>query len=402
MIDKAIKPVRNDIDYSKALELVDRYFDAKEGTPEADYRDVLIVLIEKYEDENYSIDLPDAVSAIKFRMEQKGLTQKDLIPYIGSRSKVSEVLSGKRDLSLKMIRALNKHLGIPAEVLLQDNELDTLENMADINFSEFPISEMKKNGAFDFISDIECIKDNSEELIRRLISNVGYEFNFSSVKFRKTNSTRLNNNLNYFALYAWFLHLLSAADKVKVSREYDADMINSKFISSLVGLSILDNGPKLAQEYLLKHGIILEIVHHYKKTYLDGAAYITPEGQPIIGLTLRYDRLDNFWFNLLHETAHIKKHLSNGNFIADDMSLRGSRSDAKEEKEADKFAEEALIPADFGFDKQDSISQSDVIKYSQNHNIHPAIIAGRIQYLKNNYRLFSNLIGRGEVTKSFQ
>lgn len=116
-----IKPIRTDIDYEQALEQLDAIFDAEEGSQEADLRDVLVVLIEDYENEHYAVDLPDPVEALKFRMEQQGLTQKDLVPLIGSRSKVSEVLSRKRRLSLRMIRALHQELGIPAEVLLQDS-----------------------------------------------------------------------------------------------------------------------------------------------------------------------------------------------------------------------------------------------------------------------------------------
>ena len=122
-----IKPIRTDIDYEQALEQLDTIFDAEEGSQEADLRDVLVVLIEDYENEHYAVDLPDPVEALKFRMEQQGLTQKDLVPMIGSRSKVSEVLSRKRRFSLPMIRALHQELGIPAEVLLQDSRTSEVE-----------------------------------------------------------------------------------------------------------------------------------------------------------------------------------------------------------------------------------------------------------------------------------
>ncbi len=111
---------RNEKDYAAALKRLDRVIDARDGTPEADVRDVLTVLMERYEEEHYIIDQPDPLDAVRFRLEQAGLSTKDLVPYIGSRSKVSEVLSGRRSLTLKMIRALNRHLGIPAEVLLRD------------------------------------------------------------------------------------------------------------------------------------------------------------------------------------------------------------------------------------------------------------------------------------------
>ncbi len=98
--------------------------------PDADRLELLALLVRDYEDKHYPIDMPDPVEAITFRMEQMGLTRKDLERYIGSRSKVSEVLSGKRRLSLSMIRALHEGLGIPAEVLLGRPDRPELENAA--------------------------------------------------------------------------------------------------------------------------------------------------------------------------------------------------------------------------------------------------------------------------------
>ena len=400
-MDTTIRPIKNEEDYARALEAIETIFDADEGTPEADQRDVLAVLIEKYEDEHYQIDLPDPIEAMKFRMEQEGLTQKDLSPLLGNRSKVSEVLSGKRALSLKMMRAVHKHLGIPAEVLLKEASIESFDDGQDIDFEKLPITEMAKYGAFGNVPK-NRLQDSAEELIRSLLQRLGAGFSLSDVKFRKTTSVRLNSNLNTYALQAWMLHLLSAASKRTVSRKYERESLNDKFIDSLVALSIMDEGPKLAQELLHKYGIILEVVHHYKNTYLDGAAYITDDGQPIVGLTLRYDRIDNFWFTLLHEIAHIKFHLEPGNYIADDMSLRGAHSDDRHEREADEFAERALLPHGFDLDQKEIISREDVHHYAHTNNVHPAIVAGRIQHTKNNYRLFSNMVGRGEVRKWFE
>ena len=395
-----IKPIKSEKDYNDALDIIDSFFDAQEESEKADVRDVLITLVEKYEEEEYPIDFPDPVSAIKFRMDQQGLTQKDLIPLIGNRSKVSEVLSGKRDLSLKMIRALNEHLGISADILLQNKEIRSLEEDSDIDYDLFPIAEMKKYGAFEGLN-IKKIIDNAEELIKTLKYRIGFGFAVPEFKFRISESTRLNAKINPYAIQGWILHLLHNSSKIDIHLKYTEDIIDDNFLNTLVKLSILDEGPKLAKEFLQKHGIILSIIYHYKNTYLDGVAYISTEGQPIIGLTLRYDRIDNFWFNLFHELGHIKLHLKKGNYITDDMSLRGSQEDDDIEKEADEFAEKILIPLGFSLDKQEIVSQKEVISYAVKHNIHPAIVAGRIQYTKNNYRLFSNLVGRGEVRKFF-
>ena len=117
MFDKLIK---TDAEYQKALSELETLMDAAPGSREEEQLELISLLVEKYEEAHFPIPLPDPVEAIKFRMEQAGLTPKDLIPFIGSQSKVSEVLNRKRPLSINMIRNLNEGLGIPAEVLIQN------------------------------------------------------------------------------------------------------------------------------------------------------------------------------------------------------------------------------------------------------------------------------------------
>lgn len=119
-----IKIIKSDADYEKALSAAEKLMDLDPapGTETGDQLELLTLIIKHYEDEHFPMEIPDPVDAIRFRMEQQGLLQKDLIPYIGSKSKVSEVLAGKRPLTLKMIRALNKALNIPAEILLQESK----------------------------------------------------------------------------------------------------------------------------------------------------------------------------------------------------------------------------------------------------------------------------------------
>lgn len=111
--------LKSEEDYEAALERIDEIFDAKEGSEEADERDLLTALVEIYEEKKYPIDSPDPVSAIKFRMEQEGLNNEDMVQYLGSKSRVSEIFSGKRTLSISMIRKLSSGLRIPADVLIQ-------------------------------------------------------------------------------------------------------------------------------------------------------------------------------------------------------------------------------------------------------------------------------------------
>jgi HTH-type transcriptional regulator/antitoxin HigA len=114
------KVLKTEAEYEAALAHVETLMDAEPGSPDEDELEVFAVLIEDYEAAHYPIDLPDPIEAIKFRMDQQDLLQKDMTPYMGSQSKVSEVLNRKRPLGLSMIRALHKGLGIPADVLLQE------------------------------------------------------------------------------------------------------------------------------------------------------------------------------------------------------------------------------------------------------------------------------------------
>ena len=115
-----ILPIRNEKDYQKALDRLEDIFDAKKGTEEGDELEILSILIDRYENENFPIGMPDPIEAIKFRMEQMGMNQKDLAEVVGFKSRVSEILNKKRKLTLNMIRKLNTNLHIPTEVLIQD------------------------------------------------------------------------------------------------------------------------------------------------------------------------------------------------------------------------------------------------------------------------------------------
>ena len=115
-----IAPIRNEKDYQKALEQLELIFDAKKGTEKGDELEILSILIDRYENEKFPIEMPDPIEAIKFRMEQLGMKQKDLAEVVGFKSRVSEILNKKRKLTLDMIRKLNTTLHIPTEVLVQE------------------------------------------------------------------------------------------------------------------------------------------------------------------------------------------------------------------------------------------------------------------------------------------
>jgi HTH-type transcriptional regulator/antitoxin HigA len=119
-----LKPIRSEADYEAALAEVERLWGAKSGTPDGDRLDVLATLVDAYEAEHHPMDPPDPIEAIKFRMEQQGLTRRDLEPIIGTRTRVAEVLNRKRGMSIDMIRRLHESLGISADVLIRPSRVD--------------------------------------------------------------------------------------------------------------------------------------------------------------------------------------------------------------------------------------------------------------------------------------
>jgi HTH-type transcriptional regulator/antitoxin HigA len=116
---KNLKPIRTKADYEAALAAIERLWGARAGTPQGDRLDILATLVDAYENEHYPMDPPDAIEAIKFRMEQQGLDRKDLADILGSRTRVAEVLNRRRGLSINMIRRLHEKLGISVEVLIR-------------------------------------------------------------------------------------------------------------------------------------------------------------------------------------------------------------------------------------------------------------------------------------------
>ena len=333
-------------------------------------------------------------------MDQKGLKQADLIPFIGSRPRVSEILNGKRNLTLKMIRCLHSKLDIPAKVLIQDGSVFPKNGEA-VNWDSFPVSEIVKRrwvNGFD-------PKTQAEEIIRSLssISSADdYLFGEQAACFRKGDRSNEKNDLH--SLRAWILGVLYEAEKIKAPIKFKKNDLDLNFISKVAHFSVIKEGPLVVKDFLLSKGIKMVIVPHFKKTYLDGGVLVDKKGTPIIALSLRHDRIDNFWFTLSHELSHLilgHAHATNGKFIIDDLDLRDSLDE--NELETDKIAQEGLIPKTLWIDHQARITckVKDVIDLAQKADVHPAIVAGRIRFENNNYKILHRQVGYKEVRKLF-
>ena len=395
------KIIKSEEDYNIALNRIEEIFDAKPGSPEFDEMELLVKLVEIYEDEKYPISAPDPISAIKFRMEQQGLKSKDLIPYIGSKSKVSEVLSGKRALSLNMIRKLNEGLGIPAEVLIKETGKTLPDSSIMKHGINFPFTEMFRRGWFkDFYNGtLNEAKELKEELIIKFIGL--FNINDFAISYnRKSESQAEPENINDI-LMAWRIRVMNKAITEKLPA-WNKEVLTDEFFFELAKLSYFQEGPKLAKEFLNKAGIHFVIEQHLDKTHLDGSSMLMPDGSPLIALTLRYDRLDSFWFTLFHELAHVQKHLTEIKMAYfDDMF---NEMNKKIEKEADAYAKQMLI--------QDSLwkssglritsSTAEIKAFASQIRINPAIPAGRLRYENKNYSVFTNLIGNGAVRERFK
>jgi HTH-type transcriptional regulator / antitoxin HigA len=393
------KVIKTTVEHERALARIEELFTAKPGTPDGDQLELLLLLVETYEAKEYPIDLPDPIEAIRFRMEQAKLKQKDLIPILGSKGKVSEVLNGKRELSLTMIRKLVSELGIPAEVLLQERGA-TLDDGDFLALGrKFPIAEMYKRGWLKgIVGSLQEAKEQIEDVLAQFAAPVGDP---SKHPVLNRQNVRCGSTIDEAALAAWKIRVMSVASRGKVPI-YQSGTVNEDFLEQVVKLSYFDDGPKLAAEFLRKSGVHLIVEPHLPKTFLDGAAMRMSETSRIVALTLRHDRLDNFWFVLMHELAHIALHIDSGqcDSIVDNFD---EASTEKIEKEADSMATEALIPSAEWKNApvRKRPSAEGIIAFAEVHRIHPAIPAGRIRRERKDYRKFSNLVGSGAVRKFF-
>lgn len=394
-----IKVIKTEKDYQEALKLVEKLMllDPNPDSTEGEQLNLLSALIEDYESRNFPETLPNPIEAIKFRMEQSNLKPADLIPYIGSRSRVSEILSGKRQLSIDMVRALSEGLGIPAKVLIKRSDVSNDSEYK--NWDNHLVAEMEARGYFGSAS----LKNSSKvELLKNFFSIIGSPAQVVGM-LRKSNY-RLSPLTNRRALTAWAARVIAKAKKIKISKKYKPNTIDLNFLQELAKLSVKKNSPILVQNHLKKYGIILVIEPHFSKTYLDGATILVNKNNPIIGLTLRYNRLDNFWFTLLHELAHIAKHYNSGiSLFYDEIEgIKAIDLDEKEQ-EADALAEEAILPkAKWEISPARLIPSAMAAKSLANElGVHPALIAGQIRHKGNRYVYLNKIVSEAKVRKYF-
>ncbi len=393
------KIIKSEAEYEAALAHIETLMAAEPGSPAEAELELFAMLVEQYEAVHYPINLPDPIEAIKFRMEQEGLTRKDMRPYLGSQSKVSEVLNRKRPLSLAMIRSLHAGLDIPAEVLLQEPGRTLAARQYD--YKDYPFTEMFKRGYFmSFNGTLQQAKEQAEELLVALFSV------FGDAPPQAIYCRNADREIDPCALSAWQARAMALARQEDLP-PFAQENLTEDFAREVIRLSYYSQGPQIAREALNKKGLHLIVLPHLPRTYLDGACFASPSGRPIIGLTLRYDRLDNFWFTLAHELAHSCLHLSQDARAAffDDTEHFMSATDDPREIEANCFARDILIPPEAWEQAHSQLlasSQGQPLQtFAEQVGVAPAVVAGRVRWETKNNQKFSQFLGYKQVRQQF-
>lgn len=333
----------------------------------------------------------------------RGLSQKELAEAIGVKEQQVQRYEAEEyaSASLRRLADIANALDINVRELAEFRPTsEPLPNTDAVEFAwdQFPVKEMYLHNWFEgFSGSLSEAIANAEELVREFVT----DSLDMPVRAAARQRVRAGGTVNRYALLAWQCRVIALASKRRPQIEYRHGVITRDWLASLVQLSCDSNGPKEAVQRLESAGIRVIIEPHLSQTHLDGAAFLLPGATPIIGLTLRYDRLDNFWFVLVHEVVHVMKHLHKGSVesIFDDLDTEAGGI----EQEADEEAGEILVPSD----KWETAlarylrTRDSIEGFAAEIGVHPAIVAGKIRRESNNYAILTDMVGQGEVRSLF-
>lgn len=328
----------------------------------------------------------------------RGLSQKDLADILKMPAQQIQRYEASGYMGASLARLIE--IASVLEVSVQEswegkntvdgNSIFIWEDESNIRWNEFPIKEMVKRGWLSFkhkLSPAEAVKE---------YFNIAAGPQYVTALHRK--KFHGGNKPNEYALLAWQARVLEKARKIVVSHDIANFEYNDSWIKDLVSLSVREGAPVEVIKLLASKGIVVVVEEHLPGTYLDGAAMMLETGHPVIALTLRHDRLDNFWFVLMHELGHVFLHL----FDSLNMDFFDEEDNAEAddlEKEADQFALDSLISPEMWnlCLSRFSMTRQTVSMDAANLGIHPSIIAGRIRRERNNYTILADLVGQGTV-----
>jgi HTH-type transcriptional regulator/antitoxin HigA len=336
------------------------------------------------------------LALIKARIANN-LTQSELAANLGLKMQQIQKYEAERysSASLKTLIRIASGLNIS---ISGDVQIKPIEAPEILDVKNYPFKQMfQRNWFGNYVGSLnEAIKD-SGDLIANFFEAAGIpDFKYSLTK----KLVRSGSILNEFALNAWYARVLLKAKEQRLTTPFDKALLDAAWLKNLAELSKDSTNLKQVTLYLKNSGIRFVIEPQLDGTFLDGAALLMDNINPVIALTLRYDRLDNFWFVLFHEIAHIILHLSGDlNAIFDDLDVKIDGI----EKEADELALNSLISNEIWRKSLVRFRPSEkaIINQAEILNIHPALVAGRIRRETGLYHQFTELIGANMVRKQF-
>ena len=330
-----------------------------------------------------------------------GLSQRDLAKRAGLKEQQIQRYESQEyaSASLNRLRKIADALGLkvsdaPGESSAS-GEAQTNDEVLD--WKRFPVREMYRRGWFpSFSGSLSEAVRGADVLVRDFVENAMKH----PVAALHRQRVRASGEYNKYGLLAWQCRILTLAAAQDTAR-YMASSMSHEWFHALAKQSRAADGPKRARTHLAEIGIALIIEPHIAGTFLDGAALLQ-RSRPVIGMTLRYDRLDNFWFVLFHELAHVKWHLRRGvvEAVFDDLD---SEVADEIEREADTRAGDILIEEE-SWKKavvRYTRSPAAVEAFAKEMGISPAIVAGRIRHEARNYVILTELVGQGEARRHF-
>lgn len=343
-------------------------------------------------------ELPDIL--IQARIA-RGMSQKDLAAFLGlkeqqvQRYEAERYRSASLDRLIEISDALGVQISKRAE-LIGDAGLTSFDPT---DWKAFPFAEMYKRGWFeDFSGSIAEARKAAPDLVPAFLR--GAQARYAQPALHRK-SVRSSGQVHEAAIAAWEARIRRLADRDPPERAFDPAGIDEPWLAALVALTLDPHGPAKTVEHLRQIGIALIVEKHLPGTLLDGAALSTAEGYAIVALTLRHDRLDNFWFTLFHELGHLRLHVGQGyGAIFDDTETPAGTA---LEEEADLFAQEALLPAakwNLGVARF-TRNEKAVLTDAKRFGVGPAVIAGRVRREARDYTLFRGLVGTGDVRRQF-
>jgi HTH-type transcriptional regulator/antitoxin HigA len=327
-----------------------------------------------------------------------GLTQRDLASRLGMREQQIQRYEQERYQTANLTRVAEVARALDLTVFSECRLTQPRESSSALSFDprKLPVRQMKKRGWLDAVELDGQLKHADFELAGAFVTQATGGNQLTALHRQ---NLKLGAKADPYAILAWKARVLQKARALRghLGTPRNLDPI---FIKKLVGLSTTPDGIVEAVQLLRAIGVIVVFEEHLQTTYLDGAALLLDSAVPVVAMTLRHDRLDNFWFVLLHELGHIVRHRDSGlqDGFFDDASVPAV---AQMEGEADEFASGALIPDEIWkasfvrFTK----SRDQVLEFALRIGVGASVVAGRIRNERNDYGLFSDLVGSGEVKK---